>query len=487
MAFLFTSSTANYAEEKLFNHLSALSTLSVSLPPSSTPSSSSQSRVSRASPTLDTALHELSASRPLTLEKLADVLQSLSKPRNQGLSAEYAVDGDVDKLVEAEVMARAVTMVWKEVMQVLLDGALALEEERSWWDASLNTRRGVGIYLVQSTSVGCNFRSSQLTALPHRIVRTLPPASSLRTFRFPPPQALFRQPSAAITTAITSPYTLTRREMLSSRKSLTMARDIAARRIGLLASQGPQWSADSNDAAAQSSSPSELQREISRIYGVLCDVLEVPPPTAPSSKRSRSSISTLPSTGSYSAASASALLTVLTAHVPRARQAMDKTLASQRRPSALTRLWFPLLFLPPVLWIASSSLLRNKDWMKAQLRNGRETIQGFVVQWVWEPLEGIGKTLRGGGEGLGVAPTTVKSDQDVSGPYSSRWVLMKQSLERMVLDLGRDYYHLSGPALTALGEKVRNGDMEEVLRVYEKEMTVCLWDAQWYFMLKSSA
>ena len=49
---------------------------------------------------------------------------------------------------------------------------------------------------------------------------------------------------------------------------------------------------------------------------------------------------------------------------------------------------------------------------------------------------------------------------------------MVQSLERMVKDLGRDYYHLSGPALDALGEKVKHGDMEEVLRVYEKELQV---------------
>ena len=42
----------------------------------------------------------------------------------------------------------------------------------------------------------------------------------------------------------------------------------------------------------------------------------------------------------------------------------------------------------------------------------------------------------------------------------------------MVMDLGRDYYHLSGAALDALGEKVRTGDMEEVLRVYEREMQV---------------
>ena len=272
--------------------------------------------------------------------------------------------------------------------------------------------------LPRSEYVGIlHFSSSPSAALPHRIVRTFPPAASLHSFRLPPLQALFRQPSSAFATAISSPYILTRREMLSSRKSLTLARDDAARRIGLLAFQGPRWSADSSDASVQSSSPSDLHGEISRIYGVICEVLEVPPPPAPSSKRSRSSISALPSAGSHLAASPSALLTVLTAHLPRARQVIDKGLAAQRRPSVLTRLWFPFLFLPPGLWIASSTLLRNKDWMRAQLRNGRETIQGFVVQWVWEPLEGIGKTLRGGGEGLGVAPSTVKSDQDVSGLF----------------------------------------------------------------------
>lgn len=123
--------------------------------------------------------------------------------------------------------------------------------------------------------------------------------------------------------------------------------------------------------------------------------------------------------------------------------------------------------------------------MRGQVVNGKETIQGFLVQWVWEPLEGIGKTMRGGGEGLGVAPTTVKSDQDVSiTPFyiaalpslitvdCEHSADSLQSLERMVMDLGRDYYKLSGPALEALGDKVRTGDMEEVLRVYEKEMQV---------------
>lgn len=47
-----------------------------------------------------------------------------------------------------------------------------------------------------------------------------------------------------------------------------------------------------------------------------------------------------------------------------------------------------------------------------------------------------------------------------------------QSLERMVLDLGRDYYHMSPPELDQLSSKIKAGDMEEVLRVYEKELQV---------------
>lgn len=40
------------------------------------------------------------------------------------------------------------------------------------------------------------------------------------------------------------------------------------------------------------------------------------------------------------------------------------------------------------------------------------------------------------------------------------------------MDLGRDYYHLDGPKLDALSAKIKSGDMEEVLRVYEKELQV---------------
>jgi nuclear-control-of-ATPase protein 2 len=64
--------------------------------------------------------------------------------------------------------------------------------------------------------------------------------------------------------------------------------------------------------------------------------------------------------------------------------------------------------------------------------------------------------MRGGGEGLALAPATVKADEE--------------SLQRMVVDFGRDVYKLDDAQLEALRAKVQSGDMEEVLKAYENEI-----------------
>ena len=225
-----------------------------------------------------------------------------------------------------------------------------------------------------------------------------------------------------------------------------------------MASEGPKWNADSLNG--------DIVSETNRLYALLSAVLEVPPPASPSRRSKSSSIGQV----SFSPSPA-ALLTLLDTHLPRSREQVDKVLELHHRPSALTRLWFPLLFLPPAAFYLTSTVVRNKEWMKEQVRNAKETVRGFFISWVWEPIEDIGKTLRGGGEGLGVAPTTVKSDQEVRrSPLIAHKALTGQSLERMVMDLGRDYYHMSPSELNALGDKIKAGDMEDVLRVYEKEL-----------------
>lgn len=245
-----------------------------------------------------------------------------------------------------------------------------------------------------------------MTALPHRIVAALPPNPhlSLHTFTQLPRSALFPKTPASALSAITSPYTLTRREMLGSREALRIARDSTAEKIGILALEGPDWEVQSLDG--------NISSESNRIYKLLCEMLEVPPvpdPSTPSKKRSASSIPPAPA-----GPTPANLLSLFAVSLPRFMGKYEATLKTHKRPTGLTRLWFPLLFLPPALYTASSLVVRNKEWLRDQVKNAKETVKGFFISWVWEPIEDIGKTLRGGGEGLGVAPTTVKSDQAVS-------------------------------------------------------------------------
>ena len=253
-------------------------------------------------------------------------------------------------------------------------------------------------------------------ALPLRIYHALPPRSTLTVHSFTSLKldALFPHSPSAALASLTSPFILTQREVRANLKALTHTRDSIANRIGILASQGPRWSSSDSQTV-------EMEKESDRVYSLLCQVLEVPPaPTGqvggPLRRSPRSDIIVPPSASSSSSpslANPASLLGVLTTDIPRSREKLNAVLTLHSRPGPLTRLWFPLLFLPPVLWTVVSTVSRNKEWMKEQVRNARETIKGFVVSWVWEPLEGIGKTMRGGGEGLGVAPTTVQSDQAV--------------------------------------------------------------------------
>jgi hypothetical protein len=142
MSFLFASAPPSYADEQLRAHLASLSVLSIA------PSTDFQTADAKATPALESALHELTSSLAPDHDKLVAILKDLGKYK-EGVSS-YA--SGVDEQVEAEVMCRVVILVWKEVLQALVEGALQLEEERIWWDNSLNGRQGVIIYLIQSES-----------------------------------------------------------------------------------------------------------------------------------------------------------------------------------------------------------------------------------------------------------------------------------------------------------------------------------------------
>lgn len=263
----------------------------------------------------------------------------------------------------------------------------------------------------------------------------------LRIPTLPSVSQLFHQTSAVtslgslrtLPVPVTNPITLTRREILSSLKVLKAARDEAAEKIGFLSTHGPRWEEDVSKSASEDNLQA-IVTETSRIYALVCVALDVPLPVSPPSslssvpsaaaspaKRSRSHnapvaqpASSLTNASTQPKPTTQTLLPLLQERLPSLINTLRDPLKVHGRPSRLTRLWIPLLMLPPLVRYTSGKALENQAWIRSQLQNAGETVRGWVVGWVWEPLMDVTKTLRTGGEGLGVAPTTVDSDQAVS-------------------------------------------------------------------------
>ncbi|PWN45396.1 NCA2-domain-containing protein [Ceraceosorus guamensis] len=126
-------------------------------------------------------------------------------------------------------------------------------------------------------------------------------------------------------------------------------------------------------------------------------------------------------------------------------------------PSFLARAWPTLVLTPLISMITLRAVLRNWDAVKAQVQDAKETLRGFVVGWVWNPVMGLLDTLREGDK-RAMIMTAESLNSDV------------QSLERMVVEFAGEKQTLSATELAALSSRVREGDLSEVLKVYEQEL-----------------
>lgn len=139
----------------------------------------------------------------------------------------------------------------------------------------------------------------------------------------------------------------------------------------------------------------------------------------------------------------------------RTRLALSAEMFGQ--PSALVQRWPQLVLYPFGLLLLARYLSHNWNGIKAKLKEARDTVQSFLIGWVWEPCVGLLDTIRHGNEG-----SVIMSRESLASDL--------RSLERMVADFTADKYGTSGADLEAVAARIREGDLTQVLKVYEKEM-----------------
>ena len=85
-----------------------------------------------------------------------------------------------------------------------------------------------------------------------------------------------------------------------------------------------------------------------------------------------------------------------------------------QRPSRLTLLWPKLLFLPPLTLYCVKTLYASRETIIDLARDSLEASRKFARDWLLEPLRGVYRTIRTGGEeAVLVRPESVAADLDV--------------------------------------------------------------------------
>ncbi|PKI82582.1 Nca2p [Malassezia vespertilionis] len=127
-------------------------------------------------------------------------------------------------------------------------------------------------------------------------------------------------------------------------------------------------------------------------------------------------------------------------------------------PSTLTRIWPMLLLYPLVSAGITRYVTHHWDSLWAQVGALGETVRGLVVGWVWEPAMQILDTLRAGQaeRRMIISRDSLQADQ--------------RSLERMVAGLAQDKLRLDTPGIQAVVRRVQDGDLTEVMELYEKSI-----------------
>lgn len=94
-----------------------------------------------------------------------------------------------------------------------------------------------------------------------------------------------------------------------------------------------------------------------------------------------------------------------------------------RRPSRLTLLWPRLLLLPPAAFYAVRMLYNSRSSLAEAAMTTRETVEGLLRGWLFEPLKDVLNTVRAGGEdGVIVRKEGVAADLAVSNVNRGRVV-----------------------------------------------------------------
>lgn len=259
-----------------------------------------------------------------------------------------------------------------------------------------------------------------------------------------------------------SPLTLVRQEAAHKRASMQAALDDSAQALGQLARSAARSSQALSDMLTQRE-PASVAEHIKDLVWrdtlAIDDALALP--GSPSAPPDRLSVH-FRARPTLTADLAASLVTVLRLRVKSHVDALDRALSSAAPPSRLERSWPLLVSAPVVSLIAGRAAWTNRERLAEYAALARDTLSGFVRDWLVDPLRQIIDTVRA---------------RDAQSMLTGRESLESDlgSLERMVIDFAADQHAqaaLEPAQVDALRDRVRQGDLTTILKAWEQDIKV---------------
>lgn len=241
-----------------------------------------------------------------------------------------------------------------------------------------------------------------------------------------------------------SPLSLTLHEARSKRVLLTKRRDKVAEQLGALTVAALNHQNASEEPTAQ-----DVDRQVGELVAKLHSVL------LPSSSETQSVEPGLLH---------DSLIDLLTSQSPALSPAdVINAPVGLSPPSRLSLIWPRLIVYPAILLYSLRLASNNRDFIRQTIADGKETIKGFFTNWVISPVKDLLDTIRGGDmkEEAGGIVTKEGRKADL------------ESLERMVTQYAIEKGQISSDDAAraeSLRRKVREGDLDVVMRAYEDQL-----------------
>ncbi|KAF9996573.1 Nuclear control of ATPase protein 2 [Entomortierella chlamydospora] len=412
-------------------------------------------------------------------------VESLLKPALESRQSE-----EVSRL-EHLFIAKCTIAVYLNLLDIILNATLPLANEIQYWQSLLDSRSWRLLYTVQTSPyrLYSTTRSVIISTRQHleSLIGTAAQGSdyqvnTLQLLKFFP-TFLSRH---LISRPVSFPVAI-RYEITHHRKQLQRIREYQAECLGLLAEQGLDLNSEYIEDSISSPSPLStpnierlsnqaeqfIQEQVSKTICLMERVLDKASKdthhvTDPQQQKvpSRNASRSLTVLGNLHGVSIMGndqsmehLKKLILVEIPRYVSQTETQAKQFHRPSWLTRIWIPTLIGYFGLKYGIQYISEHRADLDLMLEEAWDTARRFVTDWVWEPSVRIMEIIR-------------HSDNQGSLQMLRNESLKSDiaSLERMVLDFGKEQYHLTSDDLASLSSAVHNGDISLIMRAYEREL-----------------